>query len=139
MGVKVLSRPKSARTAAVSKPPIWCTESPSAWAWVTRAATACPVSYSAQGCGPPSSAAVRAATRTSALAAPAQAWLPGPRAAKSRPWASSPRRVTRNRHGWLFWDDGAQRAASSKAVSALSPSTCSRSNPRGLHRSASSG
>ena len=29
MGVKVLSRPKSARTAAVSKPPIWCTESPS--------------------------------------------------------------------------------------------------------------
>ena len=30
-----LSRPNSAWTAAVSKPPIWCTESPSACAWVT--------------------------------------------------------------------------------------------------------
>jgi DNA-binding MarR family transcriptional regulator len=60
------------------------------------------VSYEAQGCGLPSSPTVRAATRTSALAVPAQAWLPGARAAKSRPWASSPRRVTRNRHGWLL-------------------------------------
>jgi DNA-binding MarR family transcriptional regulator len=34
--------------AAVSKPPIWCTDSPSACAWVTSAATACPVSYQAQ-------------------------------------------------------------------------------------------
>jgi hypothetical protein len=34
---------------------------------------------------PPSSPTVRAATRTSALAVPAQAWLPGARAAKSRP------------------------------------------------------
>ena len=47
-GVRVSPRPNSARTAAVSKPPIWCTASPSACAWVTSAATACPVSYRAQ-------------------------------------------------------------------------------------------
>ena len=75
----------------------------------------------------------------SLLAAPAQAWLPGARAAKSRSWAGSPRRVTRNRQGWLFPADGAQRAASSSAARASSPISCARSNPRGLHRSASSG
>ena len=47
--------------------------------------------------------------------------------------------TTRNRQGWLFCADGAQRAASSSATRASPPISYARSNPRGLHRSASSG
>ena len=39
-GERVSPGPSSARTAALSKPPIWWTASPSACAWVTSAATA---------------------------------------------------------------------------------------------------
>jgi hypothetical protein len=62
-----------------------------------------------------------------------------PAVGAAAPGSTAPRRVTRNRQGWLFPADGAQRAASSSAVRASSPISCARSKPRGLHRSASSG
>jgi DNA-binding IclR family transcriptional regulator len=120
-GERLSSSPKASRTASLSKPPIWWADSPCACAWVTREATACPVSYSANGCGLPSSALVRAATRMRALAAPAHSWLPGRRAANSCSCACSSRRATRKRHGWLFPADGAHRAASSSAARSSSP------------------